>query len=134
MLSSKLYSIILSSLLGLSVLLFVLFVADVISETLLINWGYLLLIISASVSIIFPLISMAKDFKKSKNSLIGVGALGLIFVIGFFLSSDETHLVDGEVISGSVSKYSEAGLITFYAMIALAIIAILYTEISKAFK
>ena len=134
MLSSKLYSIILSSLLGLSGLLYVLFIGGIIGEALLINWCYLLLIVAGAVSVVFPIIAMAKDFKKSKNSLIGIGVLVLIFVVGMLMSSDESYNVGGSVVDGSVSKYSEAGLITFYVMIALAIIAIIYTEISKAFK
>ena len=134
MLSSKLYSIILSSLLGLSGLLYVLFIGGIIDEGLLINWCYLLLIVAGAVSVVFPIIAMAKDFKKSKNSLIGVGVLVLIFVIGMLMSSDESYNVGGSVVEGSVSQYSEAGLITFYVMIALAVIAIIYTEISKAFK
>ena len=77
---------------------------------------------------------MSKDFKKSKNSLIGIGILVLIFVLGMLMSSDESYNIGGRVVEGSVSKYSEAGLITFYVMIALAVIAIVYTEISKAFK
>ena len=134
MLSSKLYSIILSSLLGLSGLLYVLFIGGIIGEALLINWCYLLLIIAGAVSVVFPIIAMAKDFKKSKNSLIGIGVLVLIFVLGMLMSSDESYNVGGSVVEGSVSQYSEAGLITFYVMITLAVIAIIYTEISKAFK
>ena len=132
--NSKLFSIILASLLGLSGLLYVLFVAEIIDEGILINWCYALLIVSGAVSVVFPIIAMAKDFKKSKNSLIGIGILVLIFVVGMVTASDESYTVGGNLIDGSVSKYSEAGLITFYVMIALAVVAIIYTEISKALK
>ena len=130
----KLYSMILIGLMAVSGLLYVLFALEVMGETLLINWGYFLFAIAIIVSLVFPAISMAKNFTKAKNSLIGIGVLIVIFVIGYAMSSDEVYKIGDSVVEGASSKRSEAGLITFYVMIVLAIGVIVYTEISKAFK
>ena len=134
-LSSKFYSGVLFSLLGISGLMYILFVLEVVPGSLMLNWCFILLGIAALVSIVFPIIGMANNFSKAKGSLIGVGALVLIFIISYFMSSSEVYNVsEGVVVEGAVSKKSEAGLITLYFMFFIAIGAIVYTEISKAFK
>ena len=132
--NSKLFSIMLFSLLGVSGLLYILFAFEVIGESLMLNWCFLLLIVAGLVAVVFPVIGMVKDFQKAKNSLIGTGALIVIFFIGYAMSSDEVYKMGERVVDGGISKWSEAGLITFYSMIILAVLAIVYTEISKAFK
>jgi len=132
--NSKIYSIILISLLGLSAVLYILFAFEVVSHGLLLNWCMVLLLLAALSALVFPLIGMVKDFKKAINSLIGVGALIVIFIIGYTMSNEEVYTIGERVVEGTVSKLSEAGLFTFYAMIILAVGTIIYTEISKAFK
>ena len=132
--NSKLFSIILISLLGLSGLLYLLFVFGAIDSGLLINWCFVLFGIAVLVAIVFPAIGMARDFKKSLRSIIGVGVLLVIFGLGMMLATDETYKVGELVVEGGVSQKAEAGLITFYVMIVIAIGTILYTEFSKAFK
>lgn len=133
-LSPKFYSIVLFGLMGLSALLFLLFVLDVIGVSWMINWCYLLFGIALLAAVVFPIAGMAKDFKSAKNSLMGIGILIVIYIIGFVVSDGESYSIGDRVVEGTVSKHSEAGLITFYAMIAMAIGTIIYTEISKAFK
>jgi len=132
--NSKLYSTILLGLLGLSGLLYILFVLEMVSEGVMLNWCFLLLGIATLVAVVFPILGMAKDLKKAKSSLIGVGVLAVIFIVSYVMSTAEPYISGELVIDGSVTKASEAGLIMFYIMIFLAIGAILYTEISKAFK
>ena len=132
--NSKVYSIILVSLLGLSAVLYLLFAAELISHGLLLNWCAILLIVATLSAVVFPIIGMAKDIKKAINSLIGIGALLVIFVIGYIMSNEEVYSIGDRVVEGTMSKISEAGLFTFYVMIVLAVGTIIYTEISKAFK
>ena len=132
--NSKVYSIILVSLLGLSAVLYLLFAAEIISHGLLLNWCAILLIVATLSAVVFPIIGMAKDIKKAINSLIGIGALLVIFVIGYIMSNEEVYSIGDRVVEGTMSKISEAGLFTFYVMIVLAVGTIIYTEISKAFK
>lgn len=133
-LSPKFYSITLISLMGISALLFILFMLGTIGESLLISWCYLLFGIAVIVAVVFPIVGMIKNFKSAKYSLIGVGALIVIYVIGLAVSTGESYSIGERVVEGSVSKHSEAGLITFYTMIILAVGSIVYTEISKALK
>ncbi len=133
-LSPKFYSIVLFSLMGVSALLFILFMLGAIGVALMINWCYLLFGIAVLTAVVFPIVGMVKNFKSAKYSLIGVGALVIIYVIGLAVSTGESYSIGDRVVEGTVSKHSEAGLITFYAMIILAVGSILYTEISKAFK
>lgn len=132
--NSKLYSIVLFGLLGVSVLLYILFILGAVDSGLLLNWGFLLMGIAAIVAVVFAIVGMAKDIKKASRSLISIAVLALIFGIGMGIASDETYKMGESVVASNVSQRSEAGLITFYVMIILAVVAIIYTEISKAFK
>ena len=132
--NSKLYSIILYALIGISAILYLLFAAEVVPHGLLITWCYVLFVLAAASAVVFPILGMVKDFKKAINSLIGVGALIIIFFIGYAMSTDEAYKIGERVVEGVASQRSEAGLITFYVMIFLAIGTIVYAEISKAFK
>ncbi len=134
--NNKLFSIILISLLGLSALLSFLFMFDVVSEGLLITWCYILLAIAAISAVVFPIMTMVKNPKGAKNALIGVGALILICLIGYFMSGAEEHInLDGDLLAdAATSKKSEAGLIAFYILAAGAIGAIIFAEVSKMFK
>lgn len=134
--NSKLFSIILMTLLGLSAVLSVLFFVDVISEGLLIMWCYVLLGIASITAIVFPLINMAQNPKSAKNALIGVVSLAVVCGIGYALAGNEEFFtLDGKLLAdASSSKYSEAGLIAFYIMGAAAIGAVIYAEVSKMLK
>ena len=124
------------SLLGLSALLSLLFAFDIVSEGLLITWCYILLVIAAITAIVFPIITMAQNPKGAKNAMIGVAALVLICVVGYFMSGDEVHInLDGDMLAdAATSKKSEAGLIAFYILGAGAIGSIIFAEVSKMFK
>ncbi len=134
--NSKLFSIILMVLLGLSALLSLLFMFDVVSEGLLIMWCYILIAIAGITAIVFPIIAMAQNPKGAKNALIGVGVLILICAIGYFMSGTEVHTnVEGDVLAdAATSKKSEAGLIAFYILGAVAIGSIIFAEVNKMFK
>ena len=77
--NTRLYSILLFALMGISGLLYILFALEVVSEGVMLNWCFLLLSIAGVVAVILPVIGMLKDFKRARNSLIGVGALVVIF-------------------------------------------------------
>lgn len=133
---NKLFKYILIGLLGLSAILSVLFMFDIVSEGLLITWCYVLLAIASLSAIIFPLITMAQNPKGAKNALIGVVGLIVVFGISYVLSGSEVYNdLDGNLLAdAATSKKSEAGLIAFYILGAGAIGSIIYAEVSKMFK
>jgi len=134
--NSKLFSIILGSLLGLSALLSILFAFDVVSEGLLITWCYALIGIAVVKTLGFSIVEMVLNPKKAKSALIGVGVLVVICVVSYFMSSNEVHSnMDGDILADAgTSKVSEGGLIAFYILGVIAIGTIVFSEVSKMFK
>lgn len=135
--NSKLFTIILAILLGISAILSLLFfLTDAISEGLMLTWCYILMAIAAATAIIFPILTMAQNPKKAKNALIGIVGLVVVCLIGYFMASgDDYYAANGELLADAASaKKSEAGLIAFYIMAAVSIGAVIYAEVSKMFK
>lgn len=96
---------------------------------------YILLIVSIAAAILMPLLNAVKTPGTFKKSLIGVGALVVLFVISYALAGsgvDPVHAAKG-VTEGS-SKMIGAGLVMFYFTLFGSIIGIIYAEISKAIK
>lgn len=134
--NNKLYSILLTSLLGLSALISVLFFLEVISEGILITLCYAFFGIATITAIAFPIVFMVQNPKGAKNALFGIIALLLVFGLGYALSSSEEFFtVNGvKLANATASRYSEAGLIAFYIIGASSIIAVVYAEVTKLFK
>lgn len=134
--NSKIFSIILYALLGVSALLSVLFFVDVVSEGILINWCYFLLGIATLTAVIFPIIGMTQNPKSAKNALIGVVGLVAVIAIAYALAGGEEVYNSNAIMlaDSSTSKLSEAGLISFYILGAGAIGVIIFSEIAKIFK
>jgi len=132
---SKILSIVLYSLLGLSTLLGVLFYAGSIDSEVLIYWCYTLFIIGAVAAIIFPLINMAKNPAAAKSALIGVVALLVVFGISYALAGDEiTKKMEDFISSPAASKRVSTGLIAFYILAFGAIGVTVFSGVTKLFK
>ena len=97
--------------------------------------GYGLIAIAVGSAIIFPLIQGLKNPKGLVKSLIGVGALAVLFIIGYTLSSSAVAVSwAAKGITAGVSKLVGAGLIMFYIVLLVAALGLIYSEVSKAFK
>ncbi|PCJ24506.1 MAG: hypothetical protein COA97_09655 [Flavobacteriales bacterium] len=145
--NDKLFKIINYSLLGLSAVLGIYFFAFTdfdlspngnvpTNSGLMLTYTYVLTLIAALTAIIFSVIGMAKNLKKAKNALIGVGALAIIFVIGYAMAGNEVHInYDGAILAeAGTSMKSEAGIIASFILLAGAVGAIIFSEVSKLFK
>jgi hypothetical protein len=99
--------------------------------------GYFLVAVAVIAAVVLPLIKSFAD----PRSLITIGAgivgLGIIFLIGYALSSSEVlpyySRADIAIDSGG-SKLIGGAIITMYILIGLAILSIAFTEISKLFR
>ena len=132
---SKILNIVLYALLGISALLGVLFYSGSIESDTIIYWCYALFALGAATAIIFPIITMIKNPKGAKSALIGVLALVVVFVVSYALAGDEMLDKYYDFISGpEASKRVGTGLIAFYILAIGAIIATVYSGISKLFK
>jgi hypothetical protein len=96
---------------------------------------YILLIGSVAAAILMPLASAIKTPEVFKKSLVGVGALVVLFVVSYAISGSDVSAVHAaKGITPETSKMIGAGLTLFYFALFGSIIGIIYSEISKALK
>lgn len=135
-LASKILRIFLAVLLALSALLAILFFVDVVSDDILIYWGYFLVIFTAVITILFPIVAMIMNPKNSIKIFIALGLMVIIAIIAYSLSQvgfTDLQLEKLEV-TADTSKYVGAGLIFTYILAGLAVLTIIYASISRIFK
>lgn len=138
---SKLVTILLLVTLFVSVLIFIGFWMDIISTSAFIIWAYVLLGLAATTTVVVGLVRWIIQIitapKKAMGSLIGIGGLILVFVIAYVISSEGSVSADVmkkfEVTSG-LSHTIGMSIKAMYILGALAILSIVYTEVSKIFK
>jgi uncharacterized membrane protein len=84
----------------------------------------------------FSLTNIAKNPGGAKSALVGIIALLAIFGITYAMSSGEdvNTLFAGEDVSETTSRIVGMGLSSFYVLGALAILAVLYVEVTRLFK
>jgi len=135
-LASKILRIFLGVLLAISALLAILFFVDVISDDVLIYWGYFLVILTAVITILFPLVFLILNPKNSIKIFIAIGLMVVIAIIAYSLSQVNFTELQLEKLDTTerTAKYVGAGLIFTYIMAALAVLSIVYASISKIFK
>lgn len=133
-LSKKILPMFLYVTLGLSGFLYLMFAFGILSEGILLNWCYVLSVIAGVISVVFPIVGMAQNLQAAKYTLIGLGLLAIILLVSYTLSTGEAYKIGERIVEGAVSRWSEAGLYTFYIMITLTLLVIIYTEVNKALK
>jgi hypothetical protein len=134
--SSKLLQILLGILLAISAVLGILFYTDVISDDLVLYWGYLLVLFTAAITIIAPLIYLIFNLRNAVKFLIILAAMVVLALISYALSTNEFSALKLEEMDSSAetSVMVGAGLIFLYILAALAILSIIYASISRIFK
>ena len=97
---------------------------------------YTLLILAAIAAfIVFPVMRAIDAPMVFLKSLYGIGALVVLFVISYAISSSKVLPQWGVLgISEGTSKLVGAGLIMFYITAIIAVIALIFSEINKALK
>ena len=96
---------------------------------------YALLAIAVLAALVFPIINAIQTPKLLLKSLIGVGALLVLFGLAYALSSDGvTAKQSAYGVTASSARMISAGLILFYITLIGSAIAVIYSEISKALK
>ena len=96
---------------------------------------YTLFFIALGAAVILPLINAIKAPANLLKSLYGVFALIVVFIIAYALSGSDVKPQWAVIgITEGTSKLVGAGLITFYIVMFAAVIGLIYSEISKAFK
>ena len=91
--------------------------------------AYILTVLCVVAAIGIPLAQSLGDPKSLMKPALAVGALLVLFFLAYAVENGDTPGV-----SESTSKFSGAGLITFYLALFAALAGIVYTEISKIIK
>jgi hypothetical protein len=105
------------------------------------RWMYVLLFLAILLLVFFAVFQLVSEFQSAKGSLLGIGVMALIFLIGFLFASKEypkffgveKFIADG-TITPAILKIIDTGLISTYIMFGLAILALIYTSLSRYFK
>ena len=146
----KIISIILYVLMGISLILVVIFYfGNVVPGTegtsmeeplitgKILLWSGILVVITAGLTLIFPLINLVTNLKSAKRGLFVLLGVAVLIFIAYTLASNEVLEIPGYSGGDNVPKtlrISGTGLFTAYILAGLAVLSILYSEISKYFK
>jgi len=109
-------------------------------EQIIVNIGiivaYILIVIGVVTAVVFPLINAMSEPKTLVKSGIGVAAILVVFGIGYALSDSAltAKFIQSGVETEGLSKMIGGALTMVYLLMGVAIIGIVYTEFSKAFK
>jgi len=94
--------------------------------------SYLLVFLAALGAIVLPLVNALGNPKTLVKSLAGVVILGVIFLVSWSVSGNEVTAVYTKFDINSTSSQVIGGvLITTYVLMVIAVISIVYSEISK---
>ena len=104
-------------------------------------WTYILLAIGAGIAVLAGLFHMATDIKAAKKGLISLVFLVAVAVVSYLLASDaipqfagvQKFINDG-TLTPQVAKMVDAGLYATYILLAIAVLSILFSSVTRLFK
>ena len=95
---------------------------------------YFVLGIATLAALVFFVVQIIKGTVDMKKLGIGLRSFILVIVISYVMASDTVPVKFAETISSSTTKWVGAGLIMFYLLLALSVLGIIYSEVSRLFK
>jgi len=133
---SKLIQWFLYGMLGISALFGALFYAGSISVDLLITWGYILLGVTILATLLAAASNILLNPKGSLKILIVLAGMVVVALISYALSTNEFSAAQLEKmqITEATSKMVGAGLFFTYFLAIVALLAIVYSAVSRIFK
>ncbi len=104
-------------------------------------WAYILLLVGAGIALFSGVFQMVSDFAAAKKGLIAIAAFVVVALAAYMLSTDampnfigvERFIAEG-TLTPQVSRLVDTGLYATYILFGLAIVSIVWSSISKAFK
>jgi hypothetical protein len=113
-----------------------LFYAGLLSTELFLNIGKLILIIGLIIMILSPIYGFITNPQNLKVLLISLVVGAVVLIISYSIAGNEYTALQLEQynISEQTSKFVGMGLYATYIMFGLAVLAFLYSAISKAIK
>ena len=140
---TRFISILLYSMMGISALLGILFYVGTITEEPFLVWTYILFGIAAISTLVFSIMGVFMSKKAAKRGLVSLGVFVVIILLAYILADDEILTFIGyekffyEDISMNPNAFSRivgTGLYTMYIFGIVAILSMIYSEVSKLFK
>ncbi len=98
------------------------------------NFTNVLLGIAAVIALGFGIYYFFTNIKKNVPLLIGVVVFGVLVVICYSLASDALQPSYADDITNTASKWSGAGLMVMYVLVAVTVVVAVVGEISRIFK
>jgi hypothetical protein len=97
--------------------------------------SYALFAVGVLLAVVMPLIKAFDEPKKLVKAGIGLGGLLVVFLISWAIAGNEvTTMYTTKGVDVGLSKLVGGVLTMMYLLMGIAIVAIVYTEITKAFK
>jgi len=97
--------------------------------------GYALLAIGVIAMIVLPLINALNNPKALVRSVVGVGIVAVIYGVGYALADGTiTPSIANEGVNESTSRMVGGAIMAMWIFLALAVLAAVYSEVSKIFR
>ncbi|MDG1713942.1 hypothetical protein [Lacinutrix sp.] len=98
--------------------------------------AYIILILAIVIVVIFIFKNLFTGGGNIKNTLIGVGAFVAVLLIGYLMSGGDTkeYFYNDIIATDSESQLVGGGLIAFYILSVVAILAMLFSGVKKIIK
>ena len=110
---------------------------DEARTNILLNWGYILIILGVVIALVSVFFTAAVKGVNGKTLLIAVIAFAIIAVVAYLMSKaafDVPYQAGETLYSGKTHGWVEFGLNFFYVTLGVAIISILFSVLYKAVK
>ncbi len=100
-------------------------------------WTYFMIAVAVFFTLIFPIIHIISNPKSGLKTLLSLAVLALVLFVGYQLADDTILQIPG--YSGpdnipSTLKLTGMGIYSMYIMLGGALLAMLYSSISKLFS
>jgi len=103
----------------------------------LFNWTYLLVALAVVLAIGLPIVNMVSNPKKGLKTLISFVIVAVVLIVAYQFSNGTPMNIVGYEGNDNIPsrlKLVDTAMFTMYAMIVLAVITVIYCEVSKLFK
>lgn len=101
------------------------------------NWGKLLVMITAGITLLAEIFNLVVHPKNAVRTLISIGILLVVVLISYSLAdTTPLHIIGYQGADNVPSMLAMAGTMLYgmYILFGVAILAILYAELSRLFK
>ena len=98
--------------------------------------AYVIFVLVLAFVLFFVVKNLFTNAKSIKNTLVGIGAFLAILIVSYVVSGgDPTQYYDNNVlVSDGTSQLVGAGLVTFYILVVVSLVAMAWSGINKIKK